>query len=121
MIAVLFEVYPKAGCEGEYLDVAATLRPLVDKVDGFISVERFRSVNPDGKILSLSFWRDEDAVVKWREVYEHRIAQTKGAFELFASYRIRVFNVDIIRDYGMTERLQAPQELVQPTNSILGL
>jgi len=64
MIAVLFEVYPKAGCEGEYLDVAATLRPLVETVDGFISVERFRSVNPEGKILSLSFWRDEDAVVK---------------------------------------------------------
>jgi heme-degrading monooxygenase HmoA len=121
MIAVLFEVYPKAGCEGEYLDAAAILRPLVEKVDGFISVERFRGVNPEGKILSLSFWRDENAVVKWREVYEHRIAQMKGAFELFENYRIRVFNVDLIRDYGMTERSQAPQQLVRPTSSVLGL
>jgi heme-degrading monooxygenase HmoA len=121
MIAVLFEVYPKPGCEGGYLDLAAALKPLVENVDGFISVERFRSVNPEGKILSLSFWRDENAVVKWREVYEHRIAQMKGAFELFENYRIRVFNVDLIRDYGMTERLQAPQQLVRPTNSALGL
>jgi heme-degrading monooxygenase HmoA len=121
MIAVLFEVYPKPGCEAGYLDLAAALRPLVEKVDGFISVERFRSVNPEGKILSLSFWRDENAVVKWREVYAHRIAQMKGAFELFENYRIRVFNVDLIRDYGMTERLQAPQQLVQPTNSVLGM
>lgn len=121
MIAVLFEVYPKAGCEADYLDVAALLKPLVEKVDGFISVERFRSVNPEGKILSLSFWRDENAVVKRREMNEHRIAQMKGAFELFESYRIRVFNVDLIRDYGMTERSQAPQQLVRPASSVLGL
>jgi heme-degrading monooxygenase HmoA len=94
MIAVLFEVYPKPGCEAAYLDLAAALRPLVEKVDGFISVERFRSVNPEGKILSLLFWRDEHAVVKWREVYEHKIAQRKGAFELFESYRIRLFHAD---------------------------
>jgi heme-degrading monooxygenase HmoA len=117
MIAVLFEVYPKPGCEAGYLDLAAALRPLVEKVDGFISVERFRSVSPEGKVLSLSFWRDENAVVKWREVYEHRIAQMKGAFELFENYRIRVFNVDLIRDYGMTERFQAPQQLDRPASS----
>ena len=121
MIAVLFEVYSKAGCEDEYLDVAALLRPLVEKVDGFISVERFRSVNPEGKVLSLSFWRDENAVVRWREVYEHRMAQMKGAFELFENYRIRVFNVDLIRDYGMAERSQAPQPLSQPGSSVVGL
>jgi len=99
------------------LDLAAALKPLVERVDGFISVEQFRSVSPEGKILSLSFWRDESAVVKWREVYEHRIAQMKGAFELFENYRIRIFNVDLIRDYGMTERSQAPQQLDRPAAS----
>jgi heme-degrading monooxygenase HmoA len=121
MIAVLFEVYPKPGCEGGYLDLATALKPLLEKVDGFISVERFRSVNPEGKVLSLSFWRDENAVVKWREVYEHRMAQMKGAFELFENYRIRVFNVDLVRDYGMAERSQAPQQLSQPARSVVGL
>jgi heme-degrading monooxygenase HmoA len=77
MIAVLFKVYPKPGSEGGYLDLAAALRPPVEEVDRLISVEQFRSVNPEGKILSLSFWRDENAVVKWREVYEHGIAQMK--------------------------------------------
>lgn len=113
MVAVLFEVQPKPGCEGEYLDLAAALKPLVEKIDGFISVERFRSVNQEGKILSLSFWRDESAVAKWREVYEHKTAQRKGAFELFENYRLRVLQVDPIRDYGMTERAQAPQQLNQ--------
>ncbi len=117
MIAVLFEVHPKPGCEAAYLDLAAALKPLVEKVDGFISVERFRSVNPEGKILSLSLWRDENAVVRWREVYEHGIAQRKGAFELFENYRIRVFNIDLVRDYGMTERSQAPQQLDRPGRS----
>lgn len=113
MIAVLFEIDPKPGCEGEYLNLAAALKPLVEKIDGFISVERFRSVSQEGKILSLSFWRDHNAVVQWREVYEHKIAQRKGALELFENYRLRVFNVDLIRDYGMTERDEAPQRLSQ--------
>jgi heme-degrading monooxygenase HmoA len=111
MIAVLFEVHPKPGCEVEYLDLAAELKPLLEEIDGFISVERFRSVNRESKILSLSFWRDEEAVVKWREVHEHRRAQAQGAFVLFADYRIRVFKMDLMRDYGMTDRAQAPQEI----------
>jgi heme-degrading monooxygenase HmoA len=112
MIAVIFEVYPKPGGEAEakYLDLATELKPLVEKIGGFISVERFRSVNPEGKILSLSFWRDEQAVVQWREVYEHQQAQAKGRLELFANYRIRVLKVDLMRDYGMTDRTQAPQQ-----------
>lgn len=113
MIAVLFEVQPKPGCEAEYLHLAAALRPLVEKIDGFISVERFRSVSQEGKILSLSFWRDEKAVARWREVYEHQKAQARGAFQIFENYRIRVLEVNPIRDYGMRERDEAPQELAQ--------
>jgi heme-degrading monooxygenase HmoA len=113
MIAVLFEVQPRPGCEAQYLQLATALRPLVEKIDGFISVERFRSVSQEGKILSLSFWRDEKAVAQWREVYEHKIAQQRGAFELFENYRLRVFQVESIRDYGMTERAEAPQQLTQ--------
>jgi heme-degrading monooxygenase HmoA len=114
MVAVIFEVHPKPGCESEYLDIASALRPHLESIDGFISVERFRSVNPEGKILSISFWRDDDAVKQWREAFEHRLAQMKGAFELFENYRIRVFNVDLIRDYGMALRSQAPQTLSLP-------
>ena len=111
MIAVLFEVYPKSeAAEAHYFDIAAELRPLLDKIDGFISVERFRGVTSEGKVLSLSFWRDEQAVATWREVYEHRCAQAKGRVELFAKYRIRVFNAELLRDYSSTERAQAPQQ-----------
>jgi len=110
MIAVLFEVYFKPGAEAEYLDIAAELKPLVENIDGFISVERFRSVLTEGKILSLSFWRDEQAVLKWREQYEHHKAQEAGRFRLFADYRIRVLNVENMRDYGLKERAQAPQQ-----------
>lgn len=111
MIAVLFEVYPKsAAAEAQYLDIAAELRPLLEKIDGFLSVERFRGVTTEGKILSLSFWRDDQAVASWREMYEHRCAQAKGRLELFANYRIRVFNAELMRDYGLTERTQAPQQ-----------
>jgi heme-degrading monooxygenase HmoA len=111
VIAVLFEVYPKSEtAENEYFRIAAELRPLLDKIEGFISVERFRGVTSEGKILSLSFWRDEQAVAKWRELYEHRCAQAKGRIELFANYRIRVFNVELMRDYGLTDRAQSPQQ-----------
>lgn len=111
MIAVLFEVYSKSeSAESQYLKIAAELRPLLDKIEGFISVERFRGVTSEGKILSLSFWRDEQAVAKWREVYEHRCAQAKGRIELFKNYRIRVLRTELLRDYGLTEREQAPQQ-----------
>jgi heme-degrading monooxygenase HmoA len=106
MIAVIFEVWPADGRKQEYLDIAAHLRPLLDSIDGFISIERFESLSEPGKILSLSFWRDEQAVAAWRQLGEHRIAQTQGRAGIFRDYRLRV--AGIIRDYGMFEREQAP-------------
>jgi heme-degrading monooxygenase HmoA len=106
MIAVIFEVYPKDGRKQEYLDIAAHLRPLLDKIDGFISIERFESLSNPGKILSLSFWRDEKAVEEWRNLETHRAAQTKGRAVIFNDYRLRIAGV--IRDYGMFDRKQTP-------------
>ncbi|HET6764027.1 MAG TPA: antibiotic biosynthesis monooxygenase [Longimicrobiaceae bacterium] len=108
MIAVIFEVVPAEGRRAEYLDIAADLRPLLDGIDGFISIERFESLTHPGKILSLSFWRDERAVAQWRGLGEHRGAQMRGRAEVFADYRLRVASV--LRDYGMTEREQAPPD-----------
>ncbi len=107
MIAVIFEVWPGEGRRDEYLDIAAGLRPELEKIDGFISIERFSSMYEDGKLLSLSFWRDEAAVKAWREQADHRAAQAKGRNELFANYRLRI--ADVLRDYGPTERGQAPE------------
>ena len=107
MHVVIFEVEPKPGREGDYLDIAAALRPELEKIDGFISVERFRSLNQDGKLLSLSFWRDAEAVKRWREQNQHRRAQAKGRTEVFADYRITVAAVE--RQYGQFAREQAPQ------------
>jgi heme-degrading monooxygenase HmoA len=106
VIAVIFEVWPKAGCRQQYLDIAATLRPLLESIDGFISIERFESLTEPGKILSLSFFRDEAAVAAWRNLPAHRAAQARGRTELFANYRLRIAGV--IRDYGMSERAQVP-------------
>lgn len=106
MIAVIFEVWPQDGCRQEYLDIAADLRPLLDGIDGFLSIERFESLTRPGKILSLSFWRDEDAVAAWRHVEGHRAAQARGRGEIFADYRLRIAGV--IRDYGMHSREEAP-------------
>lgn len=108
MIAVIFEVSPKEGRRQAYLDIAADLRPLLAGIDGFISVERFESLTTPGKLLSLSFWRDEAAVARWRAVEKHRGAQAAGRRALFADYRLRVAGV--IRDYGMEDRAQAPQD-----------
>ena len=108
MIAVIFEVIPAPGRQQEYLDLAAALRPQLERMDGFISIERFESLTNPGKILSLSIWRDEDAVKRWRNVDEHRAAQAKGRGGIFAGYRLRVASV--IRDYGMLEREQAPDD-----------
>ena len=102
MIAVIFEVWPKADRKQDYLNIAADLKPLLEKIDGFISIERFESLYEPGKILSLSFFRDEAAVQAWRTTNEHRVAQAKGRGEIFANYRLRVTGV--IRDYGMRER-----------------
>lgn len=108
MIAVIFEVWPKEGHRAQYLDIAAELKPLLEKIDGFVSVERFESLTQPGKILSLSFWRDEEAVRAWRRLEQHRAAQAKGRAEVFANYRLRVASV--LRDYGMREREQAPKD-----------
>lgn len=108
MIAVIFEVWPAADRKQEYLDLAASLRPLLEQVDGFISIERFESLSEPGKILSLSVFRDEAAVTHWRTLEQHRIAQARGRDGIFRDYRLRVAGV--IRDYGMTERKQAPRD-----------
>jgi len=107
MYAVIFEVEPKPGRESDYLEIAAALRPEVEAIDGFISVERFASLTTKGKLLSLSFWRDEAAVRLWREHQEHRLAQAKGRGEIFADYRISV--VEVRRQYGLFERAEAPR------------
>jgi heme-degrading monooxygenase HmoA len=108
MIAVIFEVIPAPGRKQEYLDLAAKLRPDLEKVDGFVSIERFESLTEKGKILSLSIWRDEDAVKRWRQFEAHRVAQAKGRGGIFADYRLRVASV--MRDYGMFERAEAPAD-----------
>lgn len=108
MIAVIFEVWPADGRKQDYLDIAAGLRPLLEQVDGFISIERFESLSEPGKILSLSMFRDEAAVTRWRTLEQHRMAQARGRNGVFRDYRLRVAGV--IRDYGMTERTQAPRD-----------
>jgi heme-degrading monooxygenase HmoA len=108
MIAVIFEVWPKPGHRQQYLDLAAELRPLLADIDGFISIERFESLTEPGKILSLSVFRDETAIAAWRNLDAHRRAQARGRAEVFARYRLRIAGV--IRDYGMDERDQAPQD-----------
>jgi heme-degrading monooxygenase HmoA len=108
MIAVIFEVWPKPERRRDYLDLAAALRSDLEAIDGFISVERFESLSEPGKLLSLSFWRDEAAVAAWRNLTTHRAAQAAGRSEIFADYRLRV--AGIIRDYGMTDRAAAPND-----------
>lgn len=108
MIAVIFEVVPREGLRQDYLAAAARLRPLLDGIDGFLSIERFESLTQPGTILSLSFWRDEAAVAAWRNLDEHRMAQADGRSRIFDDYRLRIAGV--VRDYGMVERDQAPAD-----------
>ncbi|HEX2526692.1 MAG TPA: antibiotic biosynthesis monooxygenase [Geminicoccus sp.] len=108
MIAVIFEVVPRPELRQTYLEIAAGLRPVLEEVDGFISVERFESLTQPGKLLSLSFWRDEEAVARWRQVERHRAAQKAGREQVFEDYRLRV--AAVIRDYGMSERDEAPAD-----------
>ena len=115
MIAVIFEVWPDPDHKQAYLDLAAELRPLLDEIDGFISIERFQSLTEDGKILSLSFWRDEEAIAAWRNLEAHRAAQSEGRVGVFRNYRLRVAGV--VRDYGMDDRLQAPDDSRQLHNA----
>jgi heme-degrading monooxygenase HmoA len=107
MIAVIFEVWPASGRMDDYLAIAATLRAELEQIDGFISVERFQSLTQEGKILSLSFWRDEEAVVRWRRHEQHRDAQRAGRGGIFRNYRLRV--AAVVRDYGLEDRAEAPQ------------
>lgn len=106
MIAIIFEVTPADGRRDAYLSLAAALRSDLEKMDGFISVERFQSITDPNKMLSLSFWRDEAAVAGWRNHAEHRITQAKGRGGIFADYRLRV--AAVVRDYGLTDRAEAP-------------
>ena len=108
MIAVIFEVWPAEGERQHYLDLAAALRSDLQGMDGFISVERFQSLTNPDKLLSLSFWRDEEAVRAWRNRPPHRATQAKGRAGVFADYRLRVAGV--LRDYGMAERAEAPED-----------
>lgn len=111
MIAIIFEVWPADGRKNAYLDIAAQMRPLIDEIDGFISVERFQSLSDPSKLLSISFFRDEEAVRQWRNLTAHRGAQRKGREGVFADYRLRVASV--IRDYGLNDRAEAPGDSVE--------
>jgi heme-degrading monooxygenase HmoA len=108
MIAVIFEVLPYPHTKQTYLDMAASLRPRLDHIDGFLSIERFQSLTDPGKLLSLSFWRDEEAVAQWRRTEEHRSAQASGRSGIFRNYRLRI--AAVVRDYGLHDRDQAPAD-----------
>ena len=108
MIAVIFEVWPKAGHMQDYLDTAQELRSLLESTKGFISIERFESLTETGKILSLSFFEDEEAISTWRNTVDHRKAQALGRAKYFDDYRLRIATV--LRDYGMNDRAQAPRD-----------
>jgi heme-degrading monooxygenase HmoA len=111
MIAVIFEFTPAEGRFPEYMKIVDTLREDLAKAEGFISLERFESITSKGKFVSLQFWRDEESVRKWRNLQKHREAQKKGRGGIFASYRLRI--ADVLRDYTMDERGQAPADSVQ--------
>ena len=108
LIAIIFEVEPAKDEQENYLKLAQQMKAHLEQMDGFISVERFQSLATPGKLLSLSFWRDEESVERWRSLEAHRRAQKKGREELFANYRLRVAHV--LRDYGMEHRAQAPDD-----------
>jgi heme-degrading monooxygenase HmoA len=108
MIAVIFEAITDEGQKQAYLDAATKLRPLLAENDGFVSLERFESLTQPGKILSLSFWRDEAAVEKWRNMDEHRRIQAAGRAGIFSDYRLRV--AEVLRDYGKDDRAQTPHD-----------
>jgi heme-degrading monooxygenase HmoA len=105
VIAVIFEGWTDTAHGAEYLDLAAQLRPLLDGVPGFISVERFRSIADPEKLLSLSFWDDEAAVAAWRNMPEHRAAQARGRAGVFRDYRIRI--AEVSRNYTLADRIAA--------------
>jgi heme-degrading monooxygenase HmoA len=108
MIAVIFEVHPTEGRKNDYLNIAAQMRPMVEQVEGFISVERFQSLTDPSKVLSLSFFDDEAAIIRWRNLAAHRNAQARGRAGVFNDYRLRI--ACVMRDYGMFDRAEAPAD-----------
>ena len=108
MMAVIFEVWPAQGQRDTYLQMAAALREDLLTMDGFISIDRFESLYEPGKMLSLSFWRDEASLAAWRALDAHRRAQSAGRSHVFGDYRLRIANV--VRDYGLNDREQAPSD-----------
>jgi heme-degrading monooxygenase HmoA len=108
MIAVIFEGWTDPEHGAEYLDLAAQLRPQLDGVPGFISVERFRSLSDPEKLLSLSFWEDDAAVASWRNAAQHRAAQARGRAGVFRDYRIRI--AEVSRDYTLADRAGVPAD-----------
>lgn len=108
MIGIIFEVWPKEGRQDDYLSMAAEMRNLLDDFDGFISVERFQSLTEPGKLLSISFFQDQEAVDRWRNTVAHRKAQSMGRQDFFDNYRIRV--VECLRDYSNNDRAEVPAD-----------
>jgi heme-degrading monooxygenase HmoA len=106
MIAVIFEVIPAEGKRDEYFDLAASLKPELSRIEGFISIERFQSLTDPEKVLSLSFWKDEASIAEWRNLEHHRAAQKLGRSSIFENYRLRI--AAVVRDYGMHDRDAAP-------------
>jgi heme-degrading monooxygenase HmoA len=117
MIAVIFEAFPAEGKWDEYLDIAAKLRPELEKIDGFISIERFQSIADSSKVLALSFWENEESIAAWRNLELHRNAQARGRAGIFRDYRIRVGNIN--RDYSMINREQAPADTIKKHQTVV--
>jgi heme-degrading monooxygenase HmoA len=108
MIAVIFEGETHVDQRQAYLDAAAVLRPLLEDIPGFISIERFTSLTNPHKLLSLSYWQDDESVRQWRNLPAHRLVQADGRGHIFKDYRLRV--AAVLRDYGRVDRTQAPED-----------
>ena len=114
-VIVLFEVTVKDGKMEDYLRMAVSLREELSRADGFLRSERFSSLSVEGKLLSMSVWRDEASVAQWRKLVAHRMCQKHGRMEDFSDYTITV--VTPVRSYTMTQRQGAPAD----SNSFLGV
>ena len=108
MIVVMFESWPREGRKQAYIDMAASLTGHLQQMDGFLEIERFQSLTEPGKLIAISYWRDESAVTRWRQHEAHRLVQDKSRESIFKDYRLRV--AAVIRDYGMHDRRQAPAD-----------
>lgn len=110
-IVVLFEVKPTKEAMAKYLDLATMLKSMLAGFEGFIKAERFSSLSEDGKLLSMSVWKDESAVERWRNTLEHRMSQKEGRNSLFECYKITVYFT--IRKYSEKDRAEAPTDTKQ--------